>query len=165
MILKLGYFGLGKMGFNMVERLLEKGHEIVAFERNADALQAAKNKSEQTADALAALVADPSSPRLVWIMVPHQAVDVILKELTLLFAKGDAVVDGGNSPYKESILRSKEREARGIDFLNAGVSGGPAGARNGACSMIGGRQEVFQKFEALICDLSVLEGHGYMGRS
>ena len=161
--MKLGYIGLGKMGGNMVERLLEKRHGVVAFDRNADAMTAAKNKGAQTADTLAELVAAVSSPRLVWIMVPYQAVDAVLKELTPLLAKGDTVVDGGNSPFKESIRRSKELEAGCIDFLDAGVSGGPAGARSGACIMVGGRKEVFLKFEGLFRDLAVSDGYGYMG--
>jgi len=99
-IMKLGYIGLGKMGANMVERLLEKGHEVAAFDRNADAVKAARNMGAQTADTLAALVASLPSPCLVWIWVPHQAVDAVLKELAPLLKKGDVVVDGGNSPYK-----------------------------------------------------------------
>jgi 6-phosphogluconate dehydrogenase len=75
------------------------------------------------------------------------------------------VVDGGNSPYKDSIRRSKELEAMGIEFLDAGVSGGPAGARNGACIMVGGRKEVFQKLETVFRDLSVPGGYGYMGKT
>jgi 6-phosphogluconate dehydrogenase len=153
------------MGFNMVERLLEKGREVVAFDRNPDAIKAVKSRGAQTADTLAALVSALPSPRLVWIMVPHQAVDAVLKELTPLLAMGDVVVDGGDSPYKESIRRSQELEAKGIDFLDAGVSGGPAGALSGACIMVGGRKEVFQKIEPLFRDLSVPDGYGYMGRS
>lgn len=163
--MKLGYIGLGKMGANMVERFLEKGHEVVAYDRNAEAVKAAKNKGAQTSDSLAVLIAALPLPRLVWIMVPYQAVDEVLKELTTLLAPGDVVVDGGNSPYKESIRRAKELEAKGIDFLDVGVSGGPAGARNGACIMVGGRKEVFQKFETVFRDLSVPDGYGYMGRT
>jgi len=163
--MRLGYIGLGKMGYNMVERLLEKGHQVVAFDRNPEAIKAVKSKGAQSADTLAALVPVLPSPRLVWIMVPHQAVDAVLKELMLLLVKGDVVVDGGNSPYKESIRRSHELEAKGIDFLDAGVSGGPAGARSGACIMVGGRKEVFRKFEPLFRDLSVPGGYGYMGKS
>jgi len=163
--MKLGYVGLGKMGFNMVERLLEKGHDVVAFDRNADAVQEVKNKGGRPADTLASLVAALPPSRLVWLMVPHQAVDIVLKELAPLLARGDVVVDGGNSPYKETIRRARELEARGIDFLDAGVSGGPAGARNGACIMAGGRKEAYQKCEALFSDLAVPGGLGYMGRS
>jgi len=163
--MKIGYIGLGKMGSNMVERLLEKSHEVVAFDRNPDAIKAVKSRGAQTAHTLAALVSVLPSPRLVWIMVPYQAVDAVLNELTPLLAKGDVVIDGGNSPYKESIRRSQELEAKGIDFLDAGVSGGPAGARSGACIMVGGRKKVFQKCEPLFRDLSVPDGYGYMGRS
>jgi len=161
--MKLGYIGLGKMGANMVERFLEKGHEVVACDRNVDAVKAAKNKGAQTVDTLAVLIAALPLPRLVWIMVPYQAVDEVLKELTPLLASGDVVVDGGNSPYRKSIRRAKELEARGIDFLDVGVSGGPAGARNGACIMVGGKKEVFQRFETVFRDLSVPDGYGYMG--
>ena len=163
--MKLGYIGLGKMGANMVERFLEKGHEVVACDRNVDAVKAAKNKGAQIVDTLAVLIVALSLPRLVWIMVPYQAVDEVLKELTPLLAPGDVVVDGGYSPYGESIRRAKELEARGIDFLDVGVSGGPAGARNGACIMVGGKREVFQKFETVFRDLSVPDGYGYMGRT
>ena len=163
--MKLGYIGLGKMGANMVERFLEKGYEVVAYDRNEDAVKVAKNKGAQTADTLAVLIAALPLPRLVWIMVPYHAVDAVLKELTPLLAMGDVVVDGGNSPYKESIRRAKELEAWGIDFLDVGVSGGPAGARNGACIMVGGKKDVFQKFETVFRDLSVPDGYGFMGRS
>jgi len=163
--MKLGYIGLGKMGANMVERFLEKGYEVTAFDRNADAVKAARNRGARTADDLTSLVAGLPLPRMVWIMVPHQGVDEVLKGLAPLLAKGDIVVDGGNSPFKESIRRAKELDARGIDFLDAGVSGGPAGARNGACIMVGGKKEVFQRFETLFRDLSVPDGYGYMGRS
>ena len=96
-------------------------------------------------------------------MVPYQAVDDVLKELAPLLAKGDAVIDGGNSPYKESMRRAKELEGKGIDFLDAGVSGGPAGARHGACIMVGGREQVFRKFEQLFKDASVEGGYAYFG--
>jgi 6-phosphogluconate dehydrogenase len=163
--MKLGYIGLGKMGFNMVERLLEKGHQVAAFDRSRDALNSIARQGAETADSAAALVRSLALPRLVWIMVPHQAVDSVLLELTPLLAKGDTVIDGGNSPYKESVRRALELEAQGLSFLDAGVSGGPAGARSGACIMVGGRKEVFDRHEQLIRDLSVDRGYAYMGRS
>ncbi len=163
--MKLGYIGLGKMGLNMVERLLEKGHHVAAFDRNSEAAVLAAQQGAQRADALSSLAALLPEPRLVWVMVPYQAVDAVLRELMPLLAKGDTVIDGGNSPYKESIRRAAELETKGIDFLDAGVSGGPSGARRGACIMVGGRKEVFQRFEGLFHDLAAPGGFGYMGRA
>ena len=91
-------------------------------------------------------------------MVSHQAVDTVISELLPLIDKGDTIIDGGNSPYKDSIRRSRELEAKGIDFLDAGVSGGPGGARRGACIMVGGRKETFDRYQSLFRDLSVDQG-------
>ncbi len=163
--MKVGYIGLGKMGFNMVERLLEKGHQVVAFDRNRDVVHDITMKGAQPSGSIAEVVRSLVAPRLIWIMVPYEAVDAVLTELTPLLGKKDAVIDGGNSPYKESIRRASELEERGIDFLDAGVSGGPSGARNGACVMIGGSKEVFEHYEILFRDISVAGGYGFMGRS
>lgn len=163
--MKLGYVGLGKMGFGMVELLLEKGHEIVAYNRHEDAVKEIAKKGAIGADNLKHLVSLLSAPRTVWLMVPHQAVDEVISDIVPHMQKGDVIIDGGNSPYKESIRRGKELEAKGIDFLDAGVSGGPAGARNGACIMIGGKKEVFKRYESLFRDLTVENGYRYMGPS
>jgi 6-phosphogluconate dehydrogenase len=163
--MKLGYIGLGKMGYNMAERLLEKGHEVVAYNRSAEPVRKIALKGAKPSDSVRSLVAALEPPRLVWIMVPHQAVDDVLKDLVPLLEKGDTVIDGGNSPYKESIRRSKELEGRGIDFLDAGVSGGPGGARTGACIMVGGRREVFLRYEQLFRDAAVERGYAYFGRA
>ncbi len=163
--MELGYIGLGKMGMNMVERLIEKGHRVTTFDRSASAMAEAKAKGAAGADSPRSLVAALAPPRLVWIMVPYQAVDAVLAELVPLLERGDAVIDGGNSPYKESVRRGRELEAKGIEFLDAGVSGGPSGARNGACIMVGGKDEVFRKFESLFADLAVAGGYGRMGRT
>jgi 6-phosphogluconate dehydrogenase len=96
-------------------------------------------------------------------MVPQQAVDSVLADITPHLEKGDTIIDGGNSPYKESIRRHKEIEALGINFLDAGVSGGPAGARYGACIMVGGSRELYEKYEALFKDLTVTNGYAYVG--
>ncbi len=163
--MKLGYIGLGKMGLNMTERLLEKGHQVVAFDRDTGAARQAAEKGAQRADAPASMISLLRPPRLVWIMVPHQAVDAVLRELVPLLARGDAVIDGGNSPYKESMRRATELEKGGIEFLDAGVSGGPSGARSGACIMVGGREETFQRFEGLFRDLAAPGAYGYVGRA
>ena len=117
------------------------------------------------AHSLSELAGKLSKPRLIWLMSPHKVVDEILDELIPLLDAGDTVIDGGNSPYKESIRRSKGLSAKGINFLDAGVSGGPGGARNGACLMVGGEKELYKKYEQLFRDLSVKDGCGYMGKS
>jgi 6-phosphogluconate dehydrogenase len=161
--MKLGYIGLGKMGYNMAELLLEKGNQIVAYNRGAEPVKKIAQQGAQPADSIRSLVAALEPSRLVWIMVPYQAVDGVLKELAPLLAKGDTVIDGGNSPYKESMRRAKELEGKGIDFLDAGVSGGPGGARHGACIMVGGSEKVFRKYEQLFKDASVEGGYAYFG--
>ncbi|HET7318993.1 MAG TPA: NAD(P)-binding domain-containing protein, partial [Nitrospirota bacterium] len=97
--MKLGYIGLGKMGYNMAELLLEKGHRIVAYNRSAEPVKKIAERGAQTAESIRSLVAALEPPRLAWIMVPYQAVDDVLNELEPLLAKGDTVIDGGNSPY------------------------------------------------------------------
>ncbi len=163
--MKLGYIGLGKMGYNMVELLLDKKYEVVAYNRSLDAVRRIAQQGAKPADSLRTLTYALEQPRLVWLMVPAEAVDGVLKELVPLLSKGDTVIDGGNSPYKDSMKRAQELEAKGLDFLDAGVSGGPRGARTGACIMVGGRETVFRKFEGLFRDLSVEKGYAYLGKS
>ena len=140
--MNIGYVGLGKMGFNMVERLLDKKHDVVVFDKNEEVVKNISDIGAHPADSLQSLILALVPPRLIWVMVPHQAVDKVLQELLPFLQKGDTVIDGGNSPYKESIRRFKELKERGIYFLDVGVSGGPSGARNGACIMVGGGKEI-----------------------
>jgi 6-phosphogluconate dehydrogenase len=164
-IMQLGYIGLGKMGYNMAELLLDKNYQLVVYDRSPEPIQQLVKLGAQPANSIRALASALVAPRLVWIMVPHQAVDAVLKELVPVLAKGDTVIDGGNSPYKKSMLRANELAAKGIDFLDAGISGGPHGARTGACIMIGGREETFRKYEHLFKDLSVEKGYAYFGKA
>lgn len=161
--MQLGYIGLGKMGSNMTERLLEKGHEVVVHDRSLDAVDRLARLGARPAAAIREVASRLSSPRVVWIMVPHQAVDAVLGQLLPVLTRGDTVVDGGNSPYRESMRRAGDCAQRGLEFLDAGVSGGPQGARTGACIMIGGKQEVFRRHEALFRDLSVENGYAWLG--
>jgi 6-phosphogluconate dehydrogenase len=163
--MKLGYIGLGKMGFNMVERLLEKGYDVVVFNRSEKALKDIVQYGAEPVNSLQSLTLSLTSPRLIWLMVPYQAVDTIFEDLIPGLQKGDTIIDGGNSPYRESMRRARELEEKGIYLLDVGVSGGPSGARNGACIMVGGRKEIFKKFRKLFRDLSVRGGYGYMGKS
>lgn len=162
--MKLGYIGLGKMGMAMVERLLEKNYEIVANNRSSQAVEEVKAKGAIPAFTVEEVVSNLESPRLIWLMVPHQAVDGVLEQLVPLLSEGDTVIDGGNSFFEESVRRHKELADKGIKFLDAGVSGGPGGARNGACVMVGGDKEIFAKFEQLFKDISLPDGYKYMGK-
>ncbi|MFQ5661642.1 MAG: phosphogluconate dehydrogenase (NAD(+)-dependent, decarboxylating) [Candidatus Paceibacteria bacterium] len=161
--MKIGYIGLGKMGLNMVERLLERDYEIVAFARKEESRQRAKDQGAETVSSEEEMVKALEPPRLIWIMVPYKAVDSVIEELKKYLEAGDTIIDGGNSPYKESVRRGKELKELGINFLDVGVSGGPGGARDGAAAMIGGEKKVYEKFEQLFKDISVEGGYGYMG--
>lgn len=163
--MQIGYIGLGKMGFNMVERLVEKGHQPVVFDLDKEVVKQMESKGVVVADSLSELISKLTAPRLVWVMVPYQTVESVLNELTPLLEKGDTVIDGGNSLYKESIRRSAELKIKGINFLDVGVSGGPSGARQGACLMVGGEEKIFEKYENLFKDLAVVDGYRYVGQS
>ena len=163
--MNLGYIGLGKMGHGMVLRLLEKKHKVAVFDKNTEAVKKISSEGARGTVSIAEMVYFLPAPPVVWIMVPHQMVDSVLAELVMLLEAGDVIIEGGNSPYKESMRRAKEIEAKGIGFLDAGISGGPGGARNGACAMVGGRKELFDKHEKLFRDISVENGYGYVGKS
>ncbi len=150
----IGYIGLGKMGLNMVLRLKEKGHKVIAYNRSPEPRKVAEKKGVTTVSTISELVLKLHAPRLIWIMVSHTAVDAVLKELLPLLKKGDIVVDGGNSFYKDTLRRAALVKKHKVTFLDAGVSGGPAGARNGACTMIGGDEKDYRKLEPLFKDIS-----------
>lgn len=163
--MKIGYIGLGKMGFNMVERLLEKGHEVVAYNRSEEPVNKVKELGATGVNSLQDLVSSLDNPKVIWVMVSHEAVDSVLAELVLLLNPGDTIIDGGNSNYKNTIIRSEQLREKEINLLDVGVSGGPNGARNGACLMCGGDKDVFNNLITLFEDLSVPQGYGYMGIS
>ena len=161
----IGYIGLGKMGLAQVKRLLEKGYGVVAYNRSEEPRRDAKKAGAEIAENLQELCEELSRPerisnreirtgKLIWLMVPHAAVDDVLAELMPQLSKEDIIIDGGNSFYKHSMRRAKELKRKGVHFLDCGTSGGPAGARAGACLMIGGEQKIFKKHEQLFRDLS-----------
>lgn len=163
--MQIGYIGLGKMGGAMVELLLEKGHNVHAFDVDMRARDNVKHLGAQVAGSIEEIIEQLEERRTVWVMVPHQFVDDVIAEALPKLSKGDVIIDGGNSPFGESIRRGKELKERGIEFLDVGVSGGPAGAANGACMMIGGDKELYVQYEQLFRDLTVEDGYGYMGRT
>lgn len=163
--MKLGYIGLGKMGYNMALRLLEKGHEPVVFDINADVARELGEKGAKTASSLQEVAGQLEAARTVWLMVPSNVVDDVLNELIPLLEKGDTIIDGGNSHYKETMRRAEQVFSAGMNWLDVGTSGGPGGARNGAAMMVGGKRVDYDRYVDLFKDLCVEEGFGYMGKA
>lgn len=162
--MKLGYIGLGKMGYNHVMRLHEEGHEVTAWNRSKNDYGIVEDAGVKTAEEISDLVdALGESPRVIWIMVTSNAVDEIFDTLVSLLGEGDIVIDGGNSFYKDTIRRGEILAKKGIRFLDVGVSGGPAGARDGACLMIGGDEVAFNTLMPLFKSSSAPNAFAYMG--
>jgi 6-phosphogluconate dehydrogenase len=162
---KIAYIGLGKMGFGMVSRLLERGWEVSAFDPSEDARKKSEAAGVSVCDSLETLSKGyVGESRLFWIMVPHAAVTAVLNDLLPLLCKGDVVIDGGNSNYKKTIEHAQLANEHGVVFMDVGVSGGPGGARDGACCMIGGDKVLFDTHEELFKDISSPEAYGYMGQ-
>jgi len=162
---EIAIIGLGKMGAGVARQLKEKNYKVVVYNRTTEVTKNFEKEGFTGVYSLKELVDKLSLPRIVWIMVTHNAMDAVLGELAPLLAKDDTVIDAGNSPYKESMRRGKELAKRGINFMDVGFSGGPSGARNGGCLMIGGKQELYKKYKKLFKDLSVDGGHKYMGQA
>ena len=152
--MQLGLIGLGKMGGNMAERLKLAGHQVVGFDFNADAVARLTKDGNLGVSSLEDLAKNLTSPRAIWIMVPQgKPVDDTIAKLEPLLNKGDILIDGGNSYYKDSMRRYKEVTAKGFDFVDVGTSGGVWGLKEGYSMMIGGDREPVEYlrpiFEAL----------------
>jgi len=153
--MRIGMIGLGRMGANMVRRLLKGGHECVVYDRSADAVKASVAQGARGASSYADLVANLSAPRAVWIMVPAAIVDSVIAELRPLLKRGDILIDGGNSHYHEDIRRAKLlREEAGVQYVDVGTSGGVLGFEQGYCLMIGGEESAFKTLEPIFATLS-----------
>ncbi|MGB0132185.1 phosphogluconate dehydrogenase (NAD(+)-dependent, decarboxylating) [Chlorobium sp.] len=160
------FIGLGKMGLNMVEHLLELGEKVAVYDLSSDVVEALALKGAEPAYSLEQLVRTVQHPRVVWLMVPAgNPVDEVLASLMPYLDRGDIVVDGGNSHYADSVQRAVRLLEQGIRFLDAGTSGGLEGARHGACIMVGGDRDAYIAIEPLLEALCVPGGYGYMGRS
>jgi len=152
--MRIGMIGLGRMGANMVRRLLQGGHECVAHDPRPEAVRAAAAQGAQAAHSLAELVRLLAPPRAVWIMVPAAIVDAVIAQLRPLLAAGDVLVDGGNSNYHDDIRRAGELAAAGIRYLDVGTSGGVLGFEQGFCLMIGGDAEAVALLEPALATLA-----------
>ncbi|HAM02006.1 MAG TPA: 6-phosphogluconate dehydrogenase, partial [Acidimicrobiaceae bacterium] len=162
--MKIAMVGLGKMGANMTTRLLEHGHQVVAFDRSPDARAGAAQMGAQAADSLEDVVAKLEPPRVVWVMLPSgDPTNSTIATLKGLLADGDVVVDGGNSNYKEAAPMAATLAERGIGFVDAGTSGGIWGLSEGYCLMVGGAPEAVKVCEPAFVALAPEGGYAHVG--
>ncbi len=154
--MELGMIGLGRMGANMAQRLIGRGHTIVGYVRHAETVEALLKEGAITAGAtsLADLTKQLSMPRSIWMMVPAASVDATLESLIPLLAPGDVVIDGGNSHYHDDIRRAAMLAPHGIHYLDVGTSGGVWGAERGYCLMIGGEDAEVRRLDPIFAALA-----------
>ena len=152
--MQLGMIGLGRMGANMVRRLLKQQHDCVVFDQSPDAVAALARQGATGSASLADLTARLGRPRAVWLMVPAAAVDATLAELLPHLDEGDTVIDGGNSYYVDDIRRARELSAKALNYLDVGTSGGVWGLERGYCLMIGGPAAAVQRLDPIFKSLS-----------
>jgi 6-phosphogluconate dehydrogenase len=156
--------GLGRMGMNMAKRLLKGGHTVMAYNRTPQKTEEIMKEGAIGAFTIDELTAKLSAPRIVWLMLPAgNTVDEYVETLSSRLTKGDIVIDGGNTYYKDDLRRAEKLSGRGIHFLDIGVSGGIWGLTEGYCLMIGGDHEVYKKVEPLLITLAPPEGYMYCG--
>ncbi|MFP6593795.1 MAG: decarboxylating 6-phosphogluconate dehydrogenase [Dehalococcoidia bacterium] len=159
--MQLGMIGLGRMGGNMAQRLLQSGHQIVAYDRDDGTVQATVGHGATPAKSPADLVSQLNAPRAVWIMLPSGDVtEAGVDELLGLLSPGDTIIDGGNSNYKDSIRRSEKAALSGVDFLDAGTSGGIWGLQEGYALMVGGDKAAYERLESIFQSLAPAADRG-----
>ncbi|MEO8584685.1 MAG: phosphogluconate dehydrogenase (NAD(+)-dependent, decarboxylating) [Acidobacteriota bacterium] len=156
--MQLGMIGLGRMGANMVRRLIGGGHECVVFDRAPKAVTDLAKEKAVGASSLADFVKKLAKPRAVWLMVPAAVVDASIDGLLPLLEKGDTLIDGGNSYYIDDIRRAKELASKGIHYVDVGTSGGVWGLERGYCMMIGGEKDVVKRLDPILRRLAPGKG-------
>ena len=162
--MRLAMIGLGRMGGNMSERLMKGGHEVVVYDRSAEAVQKYVALGAVGAGSDSEITAKLKAPRIVWIMVPSgKPVDDTIASLVPGLGKGDVIIDGGNSNFHDSMRRAADLQAKGINFIDCGTSGGIWGLANGYCLMIGASPDAFKLCEPIFKTLAPTDGYAHMG--
>jgi len=162
--MQLAMIGLGRMGGNMVRRLMGGGHQLVVYDRSPEAAREHAAKGARAARDLADVCAQLQPPRVVWVMVPAGGpTQATIDELAGLLAKGDVVIDGGNSNFHDTLRRSEALRGKGIDFVDAGTSGGIWGLEVGYCLMVGGPDEAVRRCEPIFKTLAPPDGYAHVG--
>jgi 6-phosphogluconate dehydrogenase len=162
--MQLGFVGLGKMGLNMVTRLMAGGHEIVAYDRDASATARAETAGARGAADLQALVTALSSPRAVWVMVPSgEPTESTIAALAAILSPGDVIIDGGNTNFHDDVRRAETLGAKDLHYVDAGTSGGVWGLKEGYCLMVGGEEDVCVYLEPIFLTLAPENGYLRVG--
>ena len=160
--MQIGMIGVGRMGANMVQRLLADGHQCVVYDQDKTAQAEIVSAGAAPADSLESLIASLESPRVIWIMVPAAAVDNVIARLGEILAAGDTVIDGGNSNFQDDPRRAEMLGANKINYVDVGTSGGVRGRERGYCLMIGGDTQVVQQLDPLFKSLAPAADRGYL---
>ncbi len=162
--MQIGFIGLGRMGLNMVRRLLQGGHQVIAHNRSTGPIREAERYGAVGADTLEALLKKLAPPRAVWVMVPAGApTEETIRSVSESLQPGDVIIDGGNTNYHDDVRRGAELAAKKLHYIDAGTSGGIWGLQVGYCLMIGGEESVFRRLEPIFKTLAPPDGYGYMG--
>ena len=162
--MKIGFIGLGRMGFNIVLNLHSKKIPVVAYNRSPEPVRKIKKHGINVTFSIQELISKLPKQKIIWLMVTAgKAVDAVIKELLPYLKKNDIIIDGGNSFYKDSIRRYKFLKNKKIHFVDIGTSGGLKGARHGACLTVGGDKKIFKKIEWLCRAVSAKNGYAYVG--
>ena len=152
--MQLGMIGLGRMGANMVRRLIRDGHRCTVFDMSPKSVEDLAKEGATGATSLADFVKKLEAPRAIWLMVPAAVVDKTIADILPLLAKGDTLIDGGNSYYVDDIRRAKELATKGIHYMDVGTSGGVWGLERGYCMMIGGETEIVKRLDPILATLA-----------
>ena len=164
--MKIGIIGLGKMGHNLALNMKENGIDVVGYSRSPEKVDMMKEEGMQGAYTMDELCGSFEGQKVIWLMTPAgKIVDDVIGKLEGNLNNGDIIIDGGNSHYRDSVRRHEKLAKIGVNFVDVGTSGGVEGARNGACMMIGGDEEVFKKLEEVFWKICVRDGYSYIGRS
>ncbi|HUX83494.1 MAG TPA: decarboxylating 6-phosphogluconate dehydrogenase [Halothiobacillus sp.] len=152
--MQIGMIGLGRMGSNMVRRLMREGHQCVVYNRHPEAVEVLRSEGAVGTNSLEDFVARLAKPRAVWMMVPATVVDEVLAQLVPLLEAGDIVIDGGNSYYRDDVRRAAELKEHGMHYVDTGTSGGVAGLERGYCLMMGGEKDIVQHLDPIFAALA-----------
>lgn len=163
--MKVGLIGLGKMGLNLGQNLIKESHDVVAYDLDSGAIEEMKRYGAKGTTNIVELIKSLEQPRIIWLMVPPDSVDVVISEVTPFLNIGDILIEFGNSYHEDTIRRYNRLKRYGVSFMDVVTSEGKEGARNGACFKIGGDLEAWRIVEPIFRDISVENGYLYAGKA